>query len=825
MILLQSFISKKVSVIFAQMKQLIGYLFVTLVLILTSLNGSAQKKYITISGVITDDLKQPLELVNISLKTAPSVGTTSDKDGKFIFRIPFSSKHVVVFSMLGYETVEYALKDAKGSRVNLFPVLKNKTSDIGEVLISESRNNNGSFVKLDPKAVHNLPNASGGIEGLVKTLPGVASNNELSSQYSVRGGNFDENLVFVNDIEIYRPMLIRSGQQEGLSFINPDMVSSINFSAGGFDPSYGDKMSSVLDIKYKIPTEYNTTVSASMLGASVHFEGADRKKRFTHNSGFRYKTNQYLLGTLDEKGEYEPNFFDFQTFLNYRISPKADLSFIGYIAKNKYNYYPKSRETRFGTYNIVRNIRVFYEGKEEDEFNTMVGALTFNYHPNINTNLKWVASSYFANEKENYDILGEYLFSELETNQGSNQFGKDKTLLGVGGHHEFARNQLEARIHSLSHKGKIRADKHFLQWGATFKHERIEDQMREWERRDSAGYSTPYNDKKVLLYESIRQKHSINSNRISAYVQDAYTLPWLHDRVNVSAGVRVNYWDYNKEFLISPRASVTWEPQWEDQWLFRLASGFYHQPPFFKELKNLDGEINPNTKAQKSFQVVAGADHLFSAWDRPFKFTAEAYYKYLYDLIPYEIENVRIRYLSDQLATGYAAGLDMKVNGEFVSGIQSWASLSLMKTQENIIGDGKGYIPRPTDQRFNFNLFIQDFMPSNPNFNAHLSLNLGGKLPFGPPKSPKYMHTLRMPLYRRLDLGFSRVFISNALPAKRNSIWSNFKDLRVTLDVFNILDINNTVSYFWVSDVNNYQWAVPSYLTGRRFNIRITAKF
>lgn len=785
----------------------------------------AQKRYITISGTITDEKKQPLELVNISLKTAPAVGTTSDRDGQFLFRVPYSQQYIVVFSILGYETFEYALKDAQKDRIFLYPILKNKSSDIGEVLISESRNNNGSFVKIDPKFAQKLPDANGGIEGLVKTLPGVASNNELSSQYSVRGGNFDENLVFVNDIEIYRPMLIRSGQQEGLSFINPDLVSAIRFSAGGFDPSYGDKMSSVLDIKYRIPTAYNTSVTASMLGASIHFEGINKSKRFTHNSGFRYKTNQYLLGSLDSKGEYQPNFWDFQTFLNYRLSPKTDLSFIGYLAKNSYNYYPKTRQTRFGTYNIVRNIRIYYEGKEEDEFNTSVGALTLSYHPDINTSLKWIASSYYSQEKESYDILGEYLFSELETNQGSNEFGQDKTLLGVGGHHEFARNQLKARIHSFSHKGKKRMDKHFLQWGATFKYEHIEDQMREWERRDSSGYSTPYSDKKVLLYESIRQKHSLKSSRWSAFAQDAYTLPWLRDRVNLTAGVRVNYWDYNNEFLVSPRASLTWEPQWENQWLFRLATGFYHQPPFFKELKNLKGEINKNAKAQKSFQIVAGTDHLFSAWNRPFKLTIESYYKYLYDLIPYEIENVRIRYLSDQIATGYSAGIDFKVNGEFVSGVQSWASFSLLQTKENIIGDGKGYIPRPTDQRFNFSLFVQDFLPSNPNFNAHLSAHLGGKLPFGPPNSAKYMHTLRMPLYRRVDLGFSKVFISKALPAKGKNIWQKVKDLRLTLDIFNILDINNTVSYFWVNDVNNDQWAVPSYLTGRRINIKLSAKF
>jgi hypothetical protein len=803
---------------------MIKKLYFLVFLLVTAIAGFSQSNNATLRGVVRDENGQPLDMVNIALKDYP-LGTSSNREGKFLLRIPAEREIVVVFSSLGYGTFIDTL-NAKAEE-NIFSEIILPATDLklAEVIVTEQRRNGGNVTRIDPRFMDVMPDAAtGGVEALIKTLPGVSTNNELSSQYTVRGGNFDENMVYVNDIEIYRPFLIRAGQQEGLSFINSDMVSTIDFSAGGFDARYGDKMSSVLDIKYRKPSEFRGSASMSLLGATAHFEDVALKGRLAHISGIRYKTNSYMLGGLDEKGEYDPKFIDFQTYITYRFSENFDLSILGNVAQNQYRFVPQTRQTTFGTWQTPLNTTIYFEGQEIDDFSTYLGALSANYHPNLNLNLKFIVSAFNTSEEETYDIMGQYYLNELERNMSSEEFGDSVLNLGVGTFLNHARNYLDANVYSFSHKGAYNSDNHLLNWGIKFQHEQFEDKINEWIYRDSTGYSIPYSDNEVLLYFTLNTGNQISSNRITGHFQDTWSVPVNSGDLYFTGGIRFNYWDFNDEFLVSPRISISYFPEWESKISFSLSGGMYHQSPFFKELKNRDGSINYDTKAQRSYQIVAGSDYVFTAWDRPFRFTTEAYYKYMNRLIPYQVENVQIRYLGEQEAVGYATGLDMKVNGEFVSGVQSWASLSFMKTEEDILNDGHGYIPRPTDQWMNFSLFFQDYFPGNPSWKMQLSGFYGARLPTGPPNSERYQDVFRMPSYRRVDLGFSKVIISPSNPMK-NNVFRHINDMWVSLEVFNLLNINNTISYFWVSSIQGDQFAVPNYLTDRKFNLKLTVKF
>jgi len=783
-----------------------------------------QSNNATLKGVIKNSDGIPLDMVNIGLKDYP-IGTSSNRKGEFLLRIPARKNVIVIFSSIGFKPVVDTIFADVEENVFHEVIMEIFSQELGEIRVAEQRRNSGNVTRLDPKFVDVLPDAAtGAVEALIKTLPGVSTNNELSSQYTVRGGNFDENLVYVNDIEIYRPFLIRAGQQEGLSFINSDMVSTIDFSAGGFNAKYGDKMSSVLDIKYRKPSDFRGSASASMLGATAHFEDVALKGKLSHISGIRYKTNRYILGSLDEQGEYDPNFIDFQTYITYQFSEKFDVSFLGNVAQNEYRFVPKTRETTFGTWENPLNTKIYFNGQETDDFQTYLGAMSANFHPNQNLNLKFIASAYYATEKETYDILGQYYLNELERNMSSEAFGDSVLNLGVGSFLNHARNYLDATVYSFSHRGAFNSENHLLNWGIKFQREHIDNKINEWVYRDSAGYSIPYSDTEVKLYYTLNSRNKLNSNRLTGFIQDTYSLPVSSGDLYVTGGIRFNYWDFNRELLISPRATFSYYPEWENKVSFRLSAGMYHQSPFFKELMNTDGSINEKAKAQRSYQVVAGADYIFTAWDRPFRFSTEAYYKYMSRLIPYQIDNVRIRYIAEQEAVGYATGIDMKINGEFVSGVQSWASLSFMSTKEDIKGDGHGFIPRPTDQWMNFSLFFQDYLPGNPSYKMQLSGFYGAGLPTGPPNSERYMHVFRMPPYRRIDLGFSKVIISAANPVNRN-FWRNINDLWVSLEVYNLLNINNTISYFWVSSIYGDQFAVPNYLTNRKINLKLTVKF
>ena len=803
---------------------MIKKLYIFLFLLASAVAGFSQSNNATLRGVVRDQNGQPLDMVNIALKDYP-LGTSSNREGKFLLRIPAEREIVVVFSSLGYATFIDTIHAKSEENIERGIVLPATDLNLAEVVVTEQRRKGGNVTRIDPRFMEVMPDAAtGGVEALIKTLPGVSTNNELSSQYTVRGGNFDENMVYVNDIEIYRPFLIRAGQQEGLSFINSDMVSTIDFSAGGFDARYGDRMSSVLDIKYRKPSVFRGSASMSLLGATAHFEDVALKGRLAHISGIRYKTNSYMLGGLDEKGEYDPKFIDVQTYITYRFSENFDLSFLGNMAQNQYRFVPQTRQTTFGTWQTPLNTTIYFQGQEIDDFQTYLGALSANYHPNLNLNLKFILSAFNTSENETYDILGQYYLNQLERNMSSEEFGDSVLNLGVGTFLNHARNYLDANVYSFSHKGAYNSDNHLLNWGIKFQHERFEDKINEWIYRDSTGYSLPYSDKEVLLYFTLNARNKISSTRITAHFQDTWSVPVSSGDLYFTGGVRFNYWDFNDEVLVSPRFSVSYFPEWKNKISFSLSGGMYHQSPFFKELKNRDGSINEDTRAQRSYQVVAGTDYLFTAWDRPFRFTTEAYYKYMNRLIPYQVENVQIRYLGEQEAVGYATGIDMKINGEFVSGVQSWASLSLMQTEEDILGDGQGYIPRPTDQWMNFSLFFQDYLPGNPSYKMQLSGFYGARLPTGPPNSERYQDVFRMPPYRRIDLGFSKVIISPSNPMQ-NSFLRHINDMWVSLEVFNLLNINNTISYFWVSSIYGDQFAVPNYLTDRKFNLKLTVKF
>lgn len=799
----------------------------TLLLIVGTYSVTAQET-IKFTGTVRGNQGSKLDLVTVSIKDLPG-GVITDESGKFFFTTDYKDSLTIQFRFLGYIPYDRIIVPKEHTNPNdiyLQIQLHERVENIQEIVVKAGNDRGGNLTRIDPRISQILPDASGSFEGLVKKQMGVSSGNELSSQYNVRGGNFDENLVYVNDIQIYRPLLIRAGQQEGLSFINPEMVSSVLFSAGGFDAKYGDKMSSVLDIRYKKPQSFAGSSSISFLGGSLHLEGASKDRRLSHISGVRYKTNKFLLNTLDTRGDYTPRFFDFQTYVSFDLTTDWEFDFLGNIAINNYKFLPEEGDVAFGTVHEALKFTVYFDGTEEDAFNTYFGAATSRYHPSDNFELKFIVSAFQTQEYETYDILGRYRLNELDKNLGSDSFADTLANIGVGSFLEHARNSLTANVISASHKGFYLTENNKLNWGLEFQHSLINDQIQEWVLNDSAGYSLPYSNSQVNLYETYFAGNRLEHNQYSAYVHDNYQAEFSGGgKLIVSAGIRSTYLDINNEFLLSPRTSVSYIPSWNSDWTFRFSGGAYHQPPFFKEFRNLEGEFNTNVKAQKSFHILGGIDHYFSAWNRPFKFVTELYYKKYWDLVPYEIEDVRIRYFGDNLSDGYAAGIDMKVAGEFVPGVDSWASISVMKTQEDIKGDTLGYIDRPTDQRVNVAIFFQDYLPNNRSYKAHLNLLFGTGVPYGPPGIPELKSILRIPAYRRVDLGLSKVLIGDKGNSSLPGVLKHFKSTWISLEFFNILDINNTKSFIWIRDITGKQYSIPNYLTGRRINIKLQTRF
>jgi hypothetical protein len=789
---------------------------------------------VRLSGYVTDAEGNRLELAAVQQK-GTNHGTFTNAKGFYELDLLNPQDSVeIVFSYMG-ETVSRTVPSKKS--ISLDVKLQRKAIELGETEVRGIHIQTTMNELIDNESFRFIPNIDG-ITGVLSTFPGVQTT-ELSSQYSVRGGSYDENIVYVNDIEIYRPLLIRAGQQEGLSFINTDMVESVSFSAGGFEAKFGDKMSSVLDIKYKKPKELEGSVSISLLGASAYVGSSSKK--FSQIHGFRYKTSGYLLGTLDSKGEYKPNFLDYQTYLNYKIAPKWEASFLGNFSQNKYEFIPKTRETTFGTMDNIRNFVVHFDGHEQDLFRTFFGAFTLNFKPISTLNLSIIASAFHTNEEETYDITGEYWLSELaDESEGS--------VAGIGSYHEHARNKLKATVVNLSHQGNWEKRWINLKWGLSYQQERIFDKISEWEMRDSAGYSIAappllgydLDRKAVELYNNLSGNNTLDTYRVQAFVQESYKYNWNFGSLSAVLGIRANYWSFNKEFLVSPRLSLAFVPTWKNNFVFRFATGMYYQAPFYKELRYNERDengnnivmLNKDVKAQKTVHFVFGTDYYFRAWGRPFKLTAEAYYKNGIRLMPYIVDNVRIRYLSKEETNGYTTGVDLKLFGEMLPGTDSWIGFSWMQSREAVKGVNDhgveidyGYIPRPNEQRYSISLFFQDYFPTKPKYKMHLKLVWADGLPFGPPNSERQNMNLRTPPYRRVDIGASRILVNGKDKMMSKSIFKYVKSIWLTVEVFNLINIRNVNSYYWVTDVNNVQYAVPNYLTSRQFNVKLTVDF
>jgi hypothetical protein len=794
-----------------------------------------------ISGTIKSEKGEAIPYATVSIKNF-SIGTSTNLQGSYSLFVPSNDSLVIEVSSLGYipKVLEISIKS--GERRVLDFVLEVDVKSLEAVSIVATQRQYGNIERIEHKDIKFIPNASGSFEAILKSLPGVSSSNELSSQYSVRGGNFDENLVYVNDVEIYRPFLIRSGQQEGLSFINSDLVETVEFSAGGFNAEFGDKLSSVLNIRYRKPNTNSAKAEVSLLGTSAMLEGTTKSNKFTHLTGIRYKTSEYLLGTLDEKGDYNPTFIDFQSILNWKVSSTFQLSFLGNYSRNSYQFAPRERETRFGTINNALQLKVYYEGQEMNRFETMQSALTGEFRPNEAVTLKLIAGSYIARESETFDVLGQYLINELDNSLGSTTYGDSSINVGIGGFLNHARNLLDVYIIRAEHLGSYVTEKNKLKWGFRYQREIMNDEINEWDLIDSSGYAIPYNGNELKLSYSLKSRNSTESNRLSGFVQEGFRFNIANWQTTATIGIRFTYWDFNQKLNISPRVSFMFKPLSIENLSFHISSGYYHQPPIYKEFRTLQGKLNSKIKSQESIHMVAGTEFQFTSWERPFKLQAEVYYKMLDNIIPYKVENVRIRYAGENLARGYVQGIDLKINGEFVKGAQSWASLSLMQTYEDIANDFYtteqgdevqiGYYPRPTDQRIGIGVFFQDYVPNKPNLKVHLSGHYGTGVPFSRPKSNRYDPINRMPSYKRIDLGFTGVLKDengkSSVRQLRNQVW--LKSLWVGAEIFNLFDFNNTISYLWVQTVSNQnnqsgQYAVPNYLTSRRLNIKITATF
>ncbi len=788
-------------------------------------------------GNITDEEGEALPLANISISGTP-LGTVSNRNGEYSFHVPSGRELTVVVTMIGYKTEQEVFIAEQGENKQLDFALELTTERITEVLIYRQKEREGSLVKLDARSLEVMPATVNGIENLLKTMPGVSGRGEFTSRYSVRGGNFDENLVYVNGIEIHRPQLVRSGQQEGLSFVNPDLAGSVRFSAGGFGARYGDRMSSVLDIAYREPTSFAASASASLLGASAHIEGVSKNRRFNHISGFRYKTTQYLLQTLDDSGDYQSSFTDFQTFANYKLTEKVKFSFLGNYSRNNYGFTPVSRETSFGTFDNPMQLMIHFDGRDASAYETFFAALTSHYKPLPHLNLSLGVSAFTTSESETFDLQGSYLINQIEQQRTSQNSGDSLMNIGVGSFINHARNFLEAYVLSISHKGDLDYNNNKIEWGLQLRSNKFDDRLREWQVIDSAGYNLPYTGSGIQPWQLIDSDNNLNTYRYSLYLQNTSRITLHRSSLDICGGIRASYWNLSDRLLVSPRSSLILYPGTISNLQLHLSGGYYYQIPFYKELRTKTGSIRFDQKPQRSIHLVAGSDYHLKLWNRSFKFSSDIYYKWLKDIIPYTIENIRIIYNPEKSASGYAAGIDLKLHGDFVKGIDSWISLSFMQTREKsrYLNEGtgltvlSGYYPRPTDQLINFSLFFQDYLPTNPAYKAHIKLHYTSPLPFNPPGSHPDQLTFRMPSYRRVDLGFSREISKRLKDPDKGHIPGNQRSLWIGAEVFNILDVKNTISYFWLKTVSSDpavpgEFAIPNYLSGRRINIKLVAKF
>ena len=796
-----------------------------LLFILVSISAFGQK-HVKITGYVRDADGSPLELVLVQIKNTLNGAMTNEKGYYSITTSPGDSV-AVIFSCLGYNKAERILPSLQQDmRLN---VQMNYTSiDLGEVVAVGTRYQTSTLQTMNADRVKLLPDPAGGsIESLVVTFAGVSSSNELSSQYSVRGGSYDENIVYVNGLEVFRPLLIRSGQQEGLSFINPDLTEAVNFAAGGFEARYGDKMSSVLDITYKKPKLFEGSASASLLGANAYVGSSIGK--FTQITGVRYKTGRSLLKTMDTDAEYQPDFVDLQSYMTYQLAPKWEVNFLGNLASNTFKFTPHTRETNFGTVENAQRFEVYFpNSRERDKFQTIFGALTLKHNPNEKTELGLQASAFSSKEIETYDITGEYWLGDATTENDNNQ-----NALEIARYHEHARNRLSSTIMNVGHYGSSKIKNNTLKWGATVQMEKINDRISEWEKRDSAGYSLPQTGNGVNVISNLYSDNDLSTTRISGYLQDVFKFRTKQGMFTLIGGIRGSYWSYNKEFIFSPRVSLGFIPNFDQNLTFRAATGIYYQSPFYKELRttvqdaagNDIIELNKDIKSQRSIHFILGGDYTFRAADRNFKVSADLYYKKLDDLIPYTVDNVKIRYYGENCAKGHAMGIDVKFFGEFVPGTDSWISFSLMKAEQTI--RDMVTVPMPNSQGYNVSLFFQDYFPGYKRVKLNLKGVLSGGLPFIAPRT-KYedvKSTFRTPAYKRVDLGFSYQLAGGTDAIMDRGVFRHLKNIWIGVDVFNLFDIKNVSSYYWITNIDNQQYAVPNYLTGRQLNARLIVDF
>jgi hypothetical protein len=800
---------------------------------------AAAQQTATLVGTVTDAEGRPVSEVNVVLFGQAGVGTTTDDLGQYSMEVPAQEPVTLVFSHVSYQDDFRRLTLESGRYYRYDPVLKERS--LQEVTIKDKRERMEFIMTIPVETIQYIPDPSGDpIVAALKQL-GAGSNNELSSQYAVRGGNYDENLVYVNDFEVYRPLIVRSGQQEGFPFPNYTLTRSLAFSAGGFEARYGDKLSSVLDIRYKKPRELDASVALSLLGGNFHVEAGNAKKTAGFLLGVRHKNNAYLLNSLETNGEFIPVFTDVQALFHADLSPKLELEVLANVSQNSFRFTPESRSTSTGLVNNVVRLDVFFRGQEFDEFLTSMGGVSLLHKPRTDLSLKWMASGYRALEDENFDIIGDYFLGEVESNLGEEEFGQIAFGLGVGTFQNFARNRIDSWVGNLGHIGIKDQGEHLFHWGFRYQAERIEDQINDWTRIDSAGYSLPYNGSEVQLDRVLKAGDLLRSNRLSAHVQDTWTpyeseLDW-----SLTYGLRAQYWDMNGELLVSPRVQAAFQPDWVKRdstprdVVIKAALGMYAQPPYYRELRNLVFDLNTSVRAQKSVHAVLSADWNFNAFNRDFKFVSELYYKYLWDIVPYELDNVQVRYYGQNAGRGFVAGLDMRLHGELVEDAESWISLTIMQARENldesqllgIFGavdeNGNpldaGSVPRPTDQRVNFGMFFQDYALDNKNFKVHLNFLFGSGLPFGQPENLILRNQFRIPPYRRVDIGFSALLLKEK--EERTNMFRHLESVWASLEVFNLLGISNTVSYFWVKDNANVVYAFPNFLTSRLVNLRV----
>ena len=776
---------------------------------------SAQAQTFTLSGRVIDENNDPVEFASVSCPKQGKMTMTSLK-GDYSLQLQSADSVEIRFSMVGYKTKVRTLRRPRGKQT-MQVVLHSSDNALSEVTITGKRIETGQTQELSKEHLKSIPSTTGNaVEEMIQSQAGVSTHSELSSQYNVRGGSFDENSVYINNVEIFRPFLVRSGQQEGISVINPDMVEKIGFSTGGYEARYGDKMSSALNIEYRRPKRFEASATASMLGTSA-FIGMSNKK-FSWSNGLRYKTTKYLLGSMDTKGEYQPTFIDYQTYLTYSPNKRWDIKFLGNISDNHYNFTPEDRETNFGTMENVKAFKVYFDGQEKDVFRTFFGSLGITRKFNENTSLSLIASAFNTREQEKYDIQGQYWLTQTETSEN----------LGVGTYFQHTRNYLKAHVESAKLLFKTKQKKHNIEAAFTYKWEHIEENSVEYEMRDSSKYSIPHTGKDLYMIYSMRAKNTLTANRVEAYAQDTYRFTGSEGKTlyTLNYGLRLAYWSFTKETILSPRLSLGIIPAFNENITMRFATGLYYQAPFFKEIRDTTttngityASLNRKAKSQRSIHFIAGFDYRFKMNNRPFKFTAEAYYKALGNLVPYSVNNVKVVYYGDNMCSGHAAGLDLKLFGEFVPGTDSWVSLSLMNTSMKLNGKS---IPLPTDQRYAVNLFFTDYFPGTTRWKMSLKLALADGLPFSAPHRELESNVFRAPAYKRADVGLNYRIIDNSdRHKKRNPI----RNLWVGAECLNLFGINNVNSYYWITDVTGQQYAVPNYLTGRQINVKLSVDF